>query len=299
MVKGSQTQIHDGMITAGDVRKTGMCSGLFCTGIGAPAQSPEEAAPVVGEMICLDGSVYWLPTDGNLNPDFFTASDFASSGMACYSVFCVSGTGPFRDIIRVQSESPGGVSLSELYGGLFRYARETYPDYTGVCAIVMKASIGGLCSRDMKTSLLAASEEQSRWGGAPNPAGKTVMEIPLDRSVTDRISTVDVSPRYAGDVMLVAGYGIDPAVARQKLSPDVLSALLYQSPGTGKDTAFLYNRGAVFKNIRWDASGTLESQLENVQKTGEFVALHNLLSVTTIKSALVGLLPISSVRNEP
>ena len=40
-------------------------------------------------------------------------------------------------------------------------------------------------------------------------------------------------------------------------------------------------------------------QIDNAISNGEFVGLHNLLNITTVRSALVGILPISSIRNEP
>jgi len=108
-----------------------------------------------------------------------------------------------------------------------------------------------------------------------------------------------VKPKYAGDVMIGIGYGIDPAVAPAAYPPGILPALSFQSPETEKNAAFLYNKGAVFTNVPWDTAGSLESQIDNAIRTGEFVALHNLLSITTVRSALVGILPVSSIRNEP
>ncbi len=257
-VTGSLQQVHAGKVTINDVKAGAGCSGGYWTGIGAPGKDRDATAPLLGEMIGVNGSVFWIPTDGNLTPDFFTKAHFASSGMACFSIFGVSFAGPFTDILRFQSENPAGITLSDLYGAVFRYVREQYPNYTGICAIVMKATVGGLCSRDMKTSLLAACNEQAGKRPATLPAGKTVMELPFDRSVHDRISVVDTKPRYAGDVVIGIGYGIDPEIAPAAVSPATLSALSFTPQGTGKDAPFLHTRGAVFNNVPWDHAGSLE-----------------------------------------
>jgi len=298
-VTGNLQQVHAGNVTIRDVKSGAGCARGYWTGIGAPGKELDATAPLLGEMIGLNGAVFWVPTDGNLIPDFFTAEHFASSGMTCFSLFGVGFNGPFTDILRFQSENPAGLSLSELYGAVFRYLRDTYPDYTGVCALVMKATIGGLCSRDMKTSLLAACDEQVKNGPVGTLRDRSIMIMPFDRSVHDRISVVDVTPKYAGDVLIGVGYGIDPAVAQHACPPGILPLLPDTVPGTEGNAVFLNTRGAVFKNVPWDTASSLESQIDNVISNGEFVGLHNLLNITTVRSALVGILPISSIRNEP
>jgi anti-anti-sigma factor len=296
-VTGNLTSLHAGKIAPGNVRETQVPPGGFSTGIGAMAETRDAASPLLGEMVQAGGMVYWIPTDGNSNPDFFTAQDLASSGMKTFSLFSASFTGPFADVLRITSEKPEGMTLTELYAAVFRYLKEQYPGFSGACVVCLKATISGLCSSDLKTSLLAAAAERAAKGPAAMPFGRTVTEYPLEGTVIEKVSVVDVKPRYAGDILISIGYGIDPALARTTFPEDQLAALSYtdeRNPGAG---LFLHNRGMVFRDLPWDHAKPFEAQLRAAPASGGFVALHNLLPVTTVKSAVAGILPISAIRN--
>jgi anti-anti-sigma factor len=297
-VTGNLRAVYDGKVTIQDVQETRGCSGGFCVGIGAMGENRDMAAPLLGEMISLGGTVYWIPTDGHLNADFFTGENLKSSGMKSFSLFNVAFTGPFTDMIRISSEKPEGMTLSEVYGGIFRYAKENYPGYTGACAVAMKATIGGLCSSDMKTSLLDACADRTAKGPVAMPGGKTVTELPFDRTVPEKISVVDVKPKYAGDVLISVGYGLDLTVAQKAFPEKDLNKIFYTDARTSGNGAFLYNKGAVFKNLAWDNAADFVTQIGTAPGAGEFVAMHNLLSITKVRSALAGISPVSAIREE-
>jgi anti-anti-sigma factor len=297
-VTGDLRAIHDGRVSIGDVQINRGCSKGFCAGIGAMGKNRDMAAPLLGEMISIGGTVYWIPTDGHLTPDYFTAEDSGSSGMKSFSLFTIAFSGPFTDMIRISSEKPDGITLAEAYGGIFRYAAQQYPGYRGVCAVVMKATIGGVYSSDMKTSLLAAAADHAARGPAAMPGGRTVTELPFDGSISERVSEINVKPRYAGDVLISVGYGIDLKVAQNAFPADELAALYYTDPRRSADGMFLYNKGAVFRNLRWDNSAGFEAQADSVLDAGEFVAMHNLLGITKIKSALAGIVPVAQIKTE-
>jgi anti-anti-sigma factor len=297
-VTGDLRAVYDGKVTISDVQATRGCSGMFCIGIGAMGKNRDTAAPLLGEMISMGGTVYWIPTDGHLTPDYFTAEDSGSSGMKSFSLFNVAFSGPFTDMIRISSEKPEGMTLAEVYEGIFRYAEQRYPGYRGICAMAIKATIGGLCRSDMKTSLLAACADQATRDPVAMPGGKTVTELPFEGSVSERISVIDVKSRYAGDILIGVGYGIDLKVAEKAFPQDDLAALFYtdvRKSGTG---TFLYTKGAVFKNLTWDNTAGFEAQVGTVLDAGEFVAMHNLLGITKLKSALVGVAPVSAIKKE-
>jgi len=297
-VTGDLRAIHDGKVAISDVHATHGCSGEFCIGIGAMGKNRDTAAPLLGEMISVGGTVYWIPTDGHLTPDYFTAEDSGSSGMKSFSLFNVAFSGPFTDMIRISSEKPEGMTLAEVYEGIFRYAEQRYPGYRGICAVAMKATIGGLCSSDLKTSVLAACADQATRGPVAMPGGKTVTELPFEGSVTERISVIDVKSRYAGDILIGVGYGIDLRGAEKAFPPEDIAGLFYTDVRKSDNGMFLYNKGAVFKNLRWDNTAGFEAQIGTLLDAGEFVAMHNLLDITKLKSALVGIAPVSAIKKE-
>lgn len=296
-VSGNLQAFHDGKITPGDVREVPLSSHGFSVGIGAMAKSCESASPLLGEMVQAKGTVYWVPTDGNSNPDFFTAKDLATSGMKAYSLFSASFSGPFTDLLRITSEKPEGITLAEVYEAIFRYLKEQSPGFSGACAVTLKATIGGLCSSDLKNSILAAADERAKKGPAAMPMGRTVTEYPVDGTIIEKVSAVDVKPKYAGDILISIGFAIDPAIAGKTFPKEALAAISYTDARSGAPGHFLYNKGMVFTKLPWDNGKPFEDQLPAAMAAGEFAALHNLLNITTVKSAVAGILPISVIRN--
>ena len=296
-ITGNLKSLHAGTIAPGDVKEAHVPPGGFFSGIGAMAKTKEAASPLLGEMVQAGGMVYWIPTDGHSNPDFFTAQDLASSGIKTFTLFSASFTGPFTDLLRITSEKPEGMTLSELYAAVFRYLKEQYPDFSGACILCLKATIGGLCSSDLKNSLFAAAADQVAKGPAGMPSGKTVIKYPLDGTVIETASVVDVKPRYSGDILISMGYGIDPVLAQKAFPREQLEALSFTDARTAGTGLFLYNKGMVFRNLPWDSAKPFEEQFRAAPASGGFVALHNLLAVTTVKSAVAGVLLVSEIRN--
>lgn len=296
-ITGNLQAFHDGKVSAGDVREVPVAANGFCTGIAAMAKSPGAASPLLGEMVQVKGTVYWIPTDGNSNPDFFTAKDLQTSGMRSFALFSASFSGPFSDVLKITSEKPEGMTLADVYSAVFRYLKEQDPQFSGVCAVTLKATVGGLCSSDLKNSVLAAADERAVKGPAVMPMGHTVTEYPVDGTIIEKVSAVDVKPKYAGDILISIGFGVDPAVALQTFGKDTLSLLSYSDPRSNTGGLFLYNKGMVFRKLPWDNAKPFEEQIPAAMAGGEFVALHNLLNITTVKSAVAGILPVSEIRN--
>ena len=297
-VTGDLQAIYNGKAILQDVQATRGWSDGFCVGIGALGKDRDSAAPLVGEMISIGGTVYWIPTDGFLTPDFFTAADLESSDMKPFSLFNVAFNGPFTDMVRITSQGPEGTTLTEVYEAIFRYMKQQYPGFKGVCALAMKATIGGLCSSDLKTSLLAASADLKVKTPVAMPGGKTVTGLPFDRYVPEKISVVDVTPKYSGDVLISVGYGIDLAVAQKAFSEESISPLVYPDIRKSGSGTFQYTKGAVFTTLSWDNAADFGHQMVTAPSGGEFVAMHNLLSITRVKSAHIGIVTVSAIKKE-
>ncbi|MCK9581134.1 MAG: STAS domain-containing protein [Methanoregula sp.] len=296
-VTGNLAAVHAGTVTAADIREMHLSPGGFGIATGAMARNMDEAAPLLGEMVQAGGRVYWIPTDGNLNPDFFTAKDLESSGMKTFTLFSTSFSGPFADVLRITSDKPEGMTLTEVYAAIFQYMKAQYPDFKGVCAVALKATIGGLCSSDMKNSLIAAAADRAAKGTMPMPGGRTVTELPFDGSVAEKISAVNVTPQYGGSILICIGFGIDPATAGRSFPEETVAALYFKNPRSATTGPFLFNKGLVFRNFPWDNTKSFDEQIRVSPADGEFVAVHNLLNITTVKSAVAGVLPVSVIRN--
>lgn len=294
-VTGNLTSLHTGTISQDDIREVQVPAGGFCTGIGAMAATPLAASPLLGELVHAGGMVCWIPTDGDANPDFFTAQDLSASGMKTFTLFSAAFTGPFPYLLRLTAARPEGMTIAEVYAAIFRFLQEQ-PGYTGFCAVSLKATIGGLCSADLTRPLLHAAAERAQKGPAPAPAGRTVTEYPFEGTVVEKASVIDVKARHAGEILISVGYGIDPAVAGRMFSPAQQAALMYTGPRTATTGPFLYNKGMVFSHLPWDNAKPFEEQLHAAPAAGRFVAMHNLLPITTVRSAIAGVLPVSEIR---
>jgi anti-anti-sigma factor len=295
-VTGNLSALHTGKVGPGDVREIAVPAAGFGTGIGAMAATREAASPLLGEMVRAGGSAWWIPTDGNLTPDFFTAQDLAESGMKTFSLFSATFTGPFSDILRITAENPEGMALSAVYAAVFRYLQEQHPENAGICAVVLKATIGGICSSDLKDPFLAAVADRAARGPVPMPVGRTVTEYPFEGTPMEKASAVDIRPRHAGEILISIGYGIDTAAALKKFPQEQLAALAFTDPRVQQGGLFLYNKGVVFSALPWDNTKPFEEQVREAPAAGTFSAMHNLLNITTVRSAVAGILPIAAVR---
>lgn len=295
-VTGSLSALQSGNISNAGIREIAVPAGGYSAGISAVAATREAASPLLGEMVRAGGSVWWIPTDGNLTPDFFTAQDLASSGMKTFSLFSASFSGPFSDVLRITATKPEGITLAGIYAAIFRYLREQRPENAGICAVVLKATIGGLCSSDLKDPVLAAAAERAARGPVTMPVGRTVTEYPFDGTVVGKASAVDVKPRYAGEILISIGYGIDPAAARNQFPAEQLATLLFADPRAPVDSLFLYNKGIVLRTLPWDNAKPFEDQVRTAPAAGSFSAMHNLMNITTVRSAVAGILPVAAIR---
>ncbi|PKG31379.1 STAS domain-containing protein, partial [Methanoregula sp.] len=239
-VSGNLPAIINGTVTAADLRESVVKPVTFAIGIGALAATKKAAIPLTGEMMEAGGAVCWIPADGNLTMDFFTPGDLASSGMNVYTLYRVSFTGPFTDVLRIAPETPEGLPLSMVYDAVLTYLRKRYPDFRGVCAVVIKGTIRGVCSADLKTPILAAAAGRTGPAATASPGAHSMMELPTAATVADTVSAVDVHPKYGGDTLVAIGYGIDREAAQKAFGPETLAPLVVANPRASSAGPFLY-----------------------------------------------------------
>jgi hypothetical protein len=97
------------------------------------------------------------------------------------------------------------------------------------------------------------------------------------------------------------GIGIDLTDDLAHFRPDALESLYYENPlntGSAKEM-YLHNHGVVFRNIPYDPSLDLNTQVKKIVTDGEFVDMRHLLDVTRLRRAKIGVAYIQSVVKEP
>ena len=258
----------------------------YSLGLGALGADVSEAMPLLGEMITLYGSMVWLPTDGNNTPDFLTPLD-SQGDVPVYTGFNVTLDGPFNEYLTLDATNPQGVSISDIYRTIFESAKTRVTSYRGVVAVTIWGVIEGLSSSMLKKSPLATS--------AP-PGGISVMD---PSQIHDWI-TSDTKSSYNGDTLVSFGVGVDLTHDLSSFNAGNLASLYYANPlnKTADNEMYLHNHGVVFRNVPYNATLDLNSQVKKIVTDGEFVDMRHLLDNTRLRRAKIGIAYIQDITRE-
>jgi anti-anti-sigma factor len=285
-VLGDLNKILYSRMTEADIKTKKFSEITYSLGLGALGANVREAMPLLGEMITLYGSMVWLPTDGNNTPDFLTPSD-AKGDVLVYTGFNVTLDGPFNEYLTLDATNPEGVSISDIYRTIFESARTRVKSYRGVVAVTIWGVLEGLSSSMLKKSPLATA--------AP-PGGISVM----DPSQIHNWITSETKSSYKGDTIVSFGIGIDITHDLSSFDAGNLASLYYANPlnkGT-ENTMYLHNHGVVFRNVPYNASLDLNSQVKKIVTDGEFVDMRHLLDNTRLRRAKIGIAYIQDITRE-
>jgi anti-anti-sigma factor len=285
-VLGDLKKILYSQLTEADIKTKKFSEINYSLGLGALGADVREAMPLLGEMITLYGSMVWLPTDGNNTPDFLTPLD-TKSDVPVYTGFNVTLDGPFNEYLTLDATNPQGVSISDIYRTIFESARTRVTSFRGVVAVTIWGVLEGLSSSMLKKSPLATA--------AP-PGGVSVMD---PSQIHDWI-TSDTRSSYKGDTIVSFGFGVDLTHDLSSFNAGNLAALYYTNPlnkGT-ENTMYLHNHGVVFRNVPYNATLDLNSQVKKIVTDGEFVDMRHLLDNTRLRRAKIGIAYIQDITRE-
>jgi hypothetical protein len=180
------------------------------------------------------------------------------------------------------------VSVSDIYRTIFSSAKERVQSYRGVVAVTIWGVLAGLASSGLKKAPVASA--------AP-PGGQSIMAA---SQVQDWIAS-DTGSSYKGDTLVSFGIGIDLTADLSSFDAQSLGALYYANPlntGAAKQM-YLHNHGVVFKNIPYDPSLDLNTQVKKIVSEGEFADMRHLLDTTRLRKAKIGVSYIQEVVREP
>jgi anti-anti-sigma factor len=285
-VLGDVKNVLYSRITESDVRAKKFSEINYSLGLGALGASVSEALPLMGEMITLYGSMVWLPTDGNNTPDFLTPLDTGGE-VPVYTGFNITLDGPFNEYFTLDCDNQNGVSISDIYRIIFSSAGERVQSYRGVVAVTIWGVLAGLASSGLKKAPVVAS--------AP-PHGESIM---APAYVHDWLAS-DTKSSYNGDTLVSFGIGIDLTRDLSGFNTESLAAMYYTNPlntGAAKQM-YLHNHGVVFKNIPYDPSLDLNTQVKKIVSEGEFADMRHLLDTTRLRKAKIGVSYIQDITRE-
>lgn len=282
-VLGNLDKVLHAQITEADIKARKFSEITYSLGLGALRANVKEAMPLMGEMITLYGSMVWLPTDGNNTPDFLTPLDH-DSDVVVYTGFNVTLYGPFNEYFTLETSRPEGISIADIYRTIFTSAKERVKSYHGVIAITIWGVLAGLSSSGLKKSPLAES--------AP-PGGASIMD---PSNIHEWIAS-DSGHSHKGETLVSFGFGVDLTADLSGFSADKISSLSYVNPlnkGAAK-TMYLHNHGVVFKNVPYDASLDINSQVKKIVTDGKFSDMRHLLDSTRLTKAKIGIAYIQDI----
>jgi len=179
------------------------------------------------------------------------------------------------------------VSLFEIYRAIFSGARERVRSYHGVVAVTIWGVLDSLASSGLKRSPVA---------GSGVPKGSSIM----DPSLIHEWVAPATGNVHKGETLVSFGVGIDLTHDLSFFPEENLSGLYYANPrnrSAGK-VMYLHNHGAVFRNIPYDPSLDLSSQVRKIVTDGEFVDMRHLLDSTRLRKAKIGIAYIQDIIRE-
>lgn len=108
--------------------------GACSLGWGAPGQS----AGVMGHLLTIGTVAAWLPPGGHESPDYLLLDDRTAT-IPVASSFLISSPGPAHLTGRMQSESGGGISISDMFDALSEIAGRLDFGYRGLFILSFSA----------------------------------------------------------------------------------------------------------------------------------------------------------------
>lgn len=285
-----------GPFTEENIVEVSSPAGGYMVGIGAAGPDLAAAAPLVGEMLGIRGTVYTLPADGNGTPDYLLPEHLEGGDITLASAFCAGVDGKFSTRLTIAADGLEGITVQEIVEKIAAHLNESDPEYTGVFAFLLRGTVRGVCSADLRSSLLAAHRAAGSENQKP-AAGMHSMYFGKRPGglVADDVTATDIEPRYDGETIVAFGYAIDLERARAAVDPVLLEPLYYMRPGAPAGRFFIYAAGAVYAGTPFAGPGVLEEGIAAAIEAGKFVALHHLLPISKLRNATIGIAPVSRI----
>ncbi|BAF60457.1 hypothetical protein PTH_2276 [Pelotomaculum thermopropionicum SI] len=258
----------------------------YSIGLGALGDAVDDYYTVMGEMMTIGGTMVWLPTDGNDTPDFLIPK--ADTGkVRVRTGFNVSLNGVFNELFYFVSENPRGVSLGEIYSGLFRLASVRRPDYKGAV---------GLAACALMPAVFGSGILKSPVSEFAPANGKMI----TDGENVEQWLESDKEPRHTGVTGLICGVGVSLEADLSVFDQDILNRIFYLHPAnTGGKSQMLHNHGVFFSPQPFPGKAVnLEKQIDLVVEQGDFIDMRHLLDASTIERGLIGVSYLQELRQD-
>ncbi len=259
----------------------------YSLGLGGLGDRLSDYFGLMGEMVTVGGTMVWLPTDGHDTADFLIPRQDGGE-VELRTGFNVSIAGPFNELIYFEADQPTGATIGEIYRALFDLAKERRWDYRGALGIAMRAEMGKIHGSGVLKSPVIDNKPAN---------GKMI----IDPSNFESWFEIDRQPRHHDLTGLISGAGVDTTADLSLFDREHLEAAFYVNPGNPPaDGQILHNHGVFFNSQPMpDRAVNLEKEISRVVEKGDFLDMRHLLDLSTVKSALIGVVYVQAFRPDP
>jgi anti-anti-sigma factor len=149
VISGSNQNYLKAICTKEDIVSKPLNHFQHALGIGSLGSNIDDNFNIMGELMIINGSVIWLPTDGHNRPDFLITTG-EDSQINVHTAFNLSLQGDFQAVLHYQASAEKGCQLSSLYTELFRLAEKNFPHYKGMIGTIMRADLTSVYGAGIK-----------------------------------------------------------------------------------------------------------------------------------------------------
>jgi anti-anti-sigma factor len=258
----------------------------YSIGCGALGDKLEDYYPIMGEMITIGGTMVWLPTDGHDTPDFLIPRR-SSRAVTIRTGFNASLLGGFDEHFLVQSTSPEGITIDQLYRLIFEAARRRRPNYRGVVGIAGRSEFKEVYGAGIRKSPIRRFQPTN---------GQTI----LHPSNIDEWFSGDREARLRNVTGLICGIGVDLTADLSSFDSAHVDRAFYRHPdNTVGKPHLLHNHGVFFTQQLWrEKPLNLANEIQVVVDNGDFKDMRHLLDQSKINQAFLGLTYTQEIRHE-
>jgi anti-anti-sigma factor len=255
----------------------------YSLGFGALGNIPSEYMETLGEMLTVNGAMYWHNSQSG-SSDYLIPADEAAGNVLIQSGFDVALSGGFSEFIRFSSTDKTGTPLEQIYQDLLRLAGTRKHAFRGVLWCSMISYAGAVCGRNLTKAPLNEHHPSN---------GKTINH---PSNIEEWFNT-DLLPEHRDCTCMISGIAIDLMRDLSDYSEPLLERIFYLNPAMLGGKEFLSrSHAAIFKDATYkhDAPDFTE-ECRRISADSLLERCCELQDKTRIKNALIALAYIDNL----
>lgn len=267
----------------------------YAIGIGGFGPTPAECTGVLGNLVSAGPINVWAPP-GNGKADYILKGPDIRQGQAgagltsetpgIFSACSLVLDGDIHEVFLFEPvNSPGNeFTLGELVTSIFRHAGKDAGRSNSVIAVKILAQVTSYETINLQKSLFEGNRPANRdpvWSEKNQPEWFALSRTDLKEEET------------------LVGFGIiHNSSVKNGLDKEIISSLFPEGFPTDMQGCASHILGISFKRENWNPGTSIDMAIRTIVTGGEFAGMHQLAAGTCIRTALVGVSYIDTLRRE-